>query len=246
MVSFLIFFIGFMFVYRMMKICLIEKKISHSIMLKTFTTLVSMNLMFCFLTVWISDFWVLFFQFLQIFLFYFLEPALNLILRQKFKSKLIFFFDEVLLMMTTGRSFRDSLLYFCNSNDDFFSKKLLEIYTSTQSNEAFNNIKGQKEFYRLWTFFKSLEANQNKLIEKVRNYRRSLFWSQNFKKKSSQAKQQIIIQVGILIILYIGLIIFTFKTTSAHFLKWFLISFILFSTGLLSLYIISRKKIWKT
>jgi Flp pilus assembly protein TadB len=186
--------------------------------------------------------------FLEILLLQNLELIFNLYLRHRFEAELIKFIDEIILTMSTGRSFRDAFVSICQQNESYFTKKILEIHKSSQLNTIINikNWQNEPKFLDLWHLFRAIEQNTHKQLEKLRAYRRQLYWEQNFRRKSAQATSQVKAQAFILSGLYIALLIYVLKTTGGNIVRWILISLMLYLTGLLSLYILGKRKPWKT
>jgi hypothetical protein len=177
-----------------------------------------------------------------------MELLFNLYLKHKFETELIRLIDEIILTMSTGHSFRDAFVTICQQHNSYFTKKIIEIHKSSQINAVSNikNWQNEPKFLDLWHFFQSIEQNSNKQLEKLRAFRRQLYWKQSFRRKSMQATSQVKAQALILSILYIALLIYVLKTTNGNIVRWVFISLILFLTGLLSLHLLGKRKTWKT
>lgn len=248
MINFLILVIGFVFIYRTITIILVVQKFPQAFLNLFFKSLIYFNLMMSMTTWFVPIYLIAMVILLEIFLLLNMELLFNLYLKHKFEAELIIFIDEIILTMSTGRSFRDAFVSICQQNESYFIKKILEIHKSSQHN-TINDIKnwqGEPKFLNLWHLFQSIEQNTHKQLEKLRAYRRQLHWEQNFRRKSMQATSQVKAQAFILSILYIALLIYVLKTTGGNIIRWILISLILYLTGLLSLYILGKRKPWKT
>lgn len=248
MINFLVLVIGLVFIYRTISNISSHKKFPEGFLNLFFRSLMFFNIglttLHWFLSITLVAATIIF----QIIVLQNLEYLFNLYLKQQFASELMKFIDEVILTMSTGRSFRDAFFSVCQQNNTYFTKKVFEIHKSAQLNSAENLLNWQHEakFLDLWHLFRSLEQNSNKQLEKLRAYRRQLFWEQNFRRKSAQATSQIKAQAFVLSILYICLLGYVLKTTNGSIVRWILVSLILFLTGLLSLYILGRRQPWKT
>jgi Flp pilus assembly protein TadB len=248
MINFLILVIGFVFIYRTISNILVIQKFPEAFLKLFFKSLVYFNLMISGTQWFTPTYLVAIAVFLEIILLQNLELLFNLYLKHKFEAELIKFIDEIILTMSTGRSFRDAFVSICQQNESYFTKKILEIQKSSQLNTNSNckNWQSEPKFLDLWLLFQSLEQNTHKQLEKLRAYRRQIHWEQNFRRKSAQATSQVKAQAFVLSALYIALLIYVLKTTGGNIIRWILISLVLYLTGLLSLYILGKRKPWKT
>lgn len=238
--------VGFIFIYRTMKLFLSEQKFPEKFLKTFFNFLILLNCIISFFLFWMPTWIFSIYLIIQITFLFYLEKIFNLILKQKLEQQLLSFIDEVILLMTTGRSFRESFLYFHNKENSFFSKKIFEIYQSSLHDNNIQNWRNEPKFLALWQLFKYLEQNPHKVIDKLRSFRRQLFWEQNFRQKTARATAQVKAQAAILSLLYIGLLCFITTSSAQHIAHWIYLSLGLFCTGLLSLYILGRRKKWKT
>jgi Flp pilus assembly protein TadB len=213
-----------------------------------FKSLIYFNLLVSAIQFFLPEFVVAIAVLLEVLLLQNMEFLFNLYLKHQFEAELFKFIDEIILTMSTGRSFRDAFVSICQQNESYFTKKILEIHRSSQLNtiENIKNWQNEPKFLDIWHLFQSVEQNSHKQLEKLRAYRRQLFWEQNFRRKSSQATAQVKAQAFVLTILYVALLIYVIKTIGGNNIRWILMSLILYLTGLLSLYILGKRKPWKT
>lgn len=238
--------VGFIFINRTMLHFLNEEKFPKKFLKSFFNFLILLNTFITFFISLIPPWVFSSYLILQILFLFHSEKLFNLIMKQKFDQQLLRFIDESILIITTGRSFRESIQIFCRQEQTFFSKKILEIYQSAIHDNKIQNWMNEPKFLALWQLFISLEQSSHKNLDKLRAFRRQIFWEQNFKQKSSRATLQVKAQATTLSILYIGLLSFVWMTSKDHNLNWILLSLILYCTGLLSLFILGRRKKWKT
>jgi hypothetical protein len=248
MINFLVLVIGFIYIYRTILNISSLQKFPEVFLNLFFRWLMYINIVLTVLHLFLSTAFVVSAITLQILTLQNLENLFNLYLRRQFSPELMRFVDEIILTMSTGRSFRDAFSSVCQQNNSYFIKKVLEIQKSAQISSSETQLSWQDEpkFLDLWHLFRSLEQNTSKQLEKLRAYRRQLFWEQNFRRMSTQATSQIKAQAIVLSVLYFCLLGYVLKTTAGSIVRWILVSLLLFFTGLLSLYLLGRRKAWKT
>lgn len=245
LIRFLFLSFGFLFTHRTIKFYTNVKPLPEAVLRTTSQILI---LYFWFLTVvspWIHVLVLTALVLIPNVIALKLEDLMNFILRQKFQDKLLYFTDELLLLMMTGKSFRDSFLQLTNNPKDFFHfrmRELLLMINLQQTPAIFSHL----EMIQISEVVQAIEKNPHRGLDKLRSFRRQLFWVTNFKRRSRQATTQIKAQALILSILYLGLLGFVWRQNNSSTLSLTLLSLALFLIGLTLLFILGKTPTWKT
>jgi len=261
-IQFLILGIGLLFANRTLKNKINRKPLAEAILHRLKKRQTTIFLILTILSTCLHPLIILFLIFILIFSIHHIDKWINFVLRQNFQQLWAQFLDELILLMMTGRSFRDAFLFLTTNSQNIFYLKLREIlFRSDFSKNGFTQssvLNKNTSFFSkktnvaiIYELVQSIEKNPHKAIEKLKAHRRQVRWILSFRKKSKQITLQLRTQALILSLLYIGLLIFVLnhqmnsKITFSIYSP-LVISIGLFIFGILLLFIIGRKKSWKT
>lgn len=175
----------------------------------------------------------------------FFPIILRFFLIKRLRGALIPFLDCLILGLQTGKSFRLSLNAAIDMQSGWVHHQLKEVIESMQMSENVTAVKTAllKDFQR--ELFE-IDRSQTRCVEQVKALRRELKMYEDFRRRSGQVTQQIKMQAIIVTALYFALLIFVitqFGFIEHRFL--ILMSFLIFSGGLLWIFSVGRRMKWK-
>lgn len=175
----------------------------------------------------------------------FFPTILRFFLLKRLRSALIPLLDCVILGLQTGKSFRLSLHTAIENQTGWVRLQLMELFESLSMSENVIAMKSAllKDFQQE---ILEIDRSQTRCVEQVRALRREYKMQEDFRRRSGQVTQQIKMQAIIVTALYLALLSFVimqFGFKDHRFL--ILMSFIIFSAGLIWIFLAGRRMKWK-
>lgn len=236
-------FFGSLLGYRILKI-IPERKIIFEVINKKQSHIVIFLIFGVCGGLWISSFlvWMIYFLlFLSLIVTIFVT---GLIFEKKFRQDFVFYLDKVILKMKMGLSLRASLEDSLDEMSLRFQKilrQILEIAYAEEGGKITNYFHLQ-----IYNEIRSWLGQSSRILSRMISFRRILRKEDLFRRKSDQIYHQIKMQIILLALMYTFLLLFIFqKFPIQNYFGIYLVSFLLFLIGILTIYIISRRQSWR-
>ena len=190
-----------------------------------------------------GPFWFILGIHLPIFIFIMIEYLWVRKKRGVLRKQFLNLLDSVMARMRLGSSFRDSLKLGIDSMADSSEKKDFQelkdcmVFSQTLEDPA------SPDLLFIFQTFKRVDQDSQPITH-LRWIQHTLKVEEQFQKRAEQALLSIHAQSTVLIILYIGLLIFILSFFGTSFLPLIFLSLFLFSIGTAGVFIIGRKIKW--
>jgi Flp pilus assembly protein TadB len=235
-------------VYRIIQKILDENHPQSIAITKNNHWIITINLCFIAIRYFAGPYSLWSLQIIEILLLYNLDSLFEYYLKRQFPQKIKSFVDEMVLMMMLGRSFRDSFHYICQKDGTIFSLKMLDLLKSIQLSVLNRDEKiSDPSILEFLERIKHIDQSPHNAIVKLKAYQKSLQTEIYIKKKLKQATVSAKSQGLIMTSIYIGLLCFVLEQNNLSKIgSWVFLSLILYLSGLILSYLLSRRRKWKT
>lgn len=189
-------------------------------------------------------FFKLLFLYIPLILTFFLQSVLIFIWRQKFYLQFELFLNALIAQIKIGSGFRSAFKAALSAlSYSHFQNYFIEIWEMILFSK---NLRKEFRFSPLQQMIEELrKADQSsQCLEQLENLRHQIRVRSLFQKKVQSALLQIRIQSFVLLSLYSGLFIFVLHRYGLKYIKVLLLSFLLFISGLITLFQCGKKMKW--
>jgi Flp pilus assembly protein TadB len=155
----------------------------------------------------------------------------------------------VILQMKMGHGFRKSFQSVLTHAPQKYVASMLYIFENVvfSPHQSDKKMTGTSHFLsEIISEFKKVDQSAHKSIEKLENFRRRLLLLNNFRRKSGRIRGQVQLQAGILFVIYamsFAFVAFAFSLKGLE--GMLLVSFTLFTAGMLLIFYLGKDVKWK-
>lgn len=191
-------------------------------------------------------FWILGFS--SIFVFPILIFGILKIYQHHFYSEFLRFLSLIILSMQRGNSFRSAMKLSLRMGQWKQAPLLEGIYQNVAFSQQRNDTDTglfSRFIHEIETELKEINEHQHQAIDRLCNLRKNLRERLNFRQRSRQIWGFFLYQVGLLSIIYFGLLVFiVVEYGFSDFTSSFFLSFLLYGLGVLTTFLLLRNKKW--
>ncbi len=163
---------------------------------------------------------------------------------RSFRQEFVEFLDRLILQVRSGKGFRQSFEISNSFTQLQSQKKIQKIFDSiTYQALMTQNDKFVLEIYH---HLKEIDRSSQKSVDRLMSFRKKLKTEDDFRRRSGTLIRQIRIQVVFLSVFYLGLLVFLAQQFAiSEYWKVYGLSLSLFLLGILSFFLLARRKTWK-